>query len=186
MFPSHDPVGQLTVTFRRNDGESINLPVNSIESVEDAIISFPTDASPSSTNRQFIINSLDVENEEPVLGQVEELTQEEIRVRAINAYSAQNRAVTQQDYLSLVYRMPAKFGVVKRANIVQDKDSFKRNLNLYVISENIDGDFIASPSTVKENVKTWINQYKMINDTVDILDGQVVIVTGKHTSSNFF
>ena len=168
------PVGQLTVTFRRNDGESINLPVNSIESVEDAIISFPTDASPSSTNRQFIINSLDVENEEPVLGQVEELTQEEIRVRAINAYSAQNRAVTQQDYLSLVYRMPAKFGAVKRANIVQDKDSFKRNLNLYVISENIDGDFIASPSTVKENVKTWINQYKMINDTVDILDGQVV------------
>ena len=105
---------------------------------------------------------------------MEELTQEEIRVRAINAYSAQNRAVTQQDYLSLVYRMPAKFGAVKRANIVQDKDSFKRNLNLYVISENIDGDFIASPSTVKENVKTWINQYKMINDTVDILDGQVV------------
>ena len=138
------------------------------------MISFPTNAFPASVNRQFIINSLDVENEEPVLGQVDNLSQEEIRVRAINAYSAQNRAVTKQDYISLIYRMPSKFGAVKRANIVQDKDSFKRNLNMYVLAEDTDGNLTTATSTVKENVKTWISQYKMINDTVDILDGQVV------------
>jgi hypothetical protein len=168
------PSGDLVVTFRKNDGETINLPVNSVDSIDDAVISFPTNAFPASVNRQFIINSLDVENEEPVLGQVDNLSQEEIRVRAINAYSAQNRAVTKQDYISLIYRMPSKFGAVKRANIVQDKDSFKRNLNMYVLAEDTDGNLTTATSTVKENVKTWISQYKMINDTVDILDGQVV------------
>jgi len=168
------PSGELTVTYRRNNGDSVNLPVGSVNSISDSILSFPTDASPSTANRQFIETSLDVENEEPILGQVNKLSPDEIRVRAINAYSAQNRAVTQQDYISLIYRMPSKFGAVKRANIVQDKDSFKRNLNLYVMSEDLEGNLIQTSSSIKENLKVWLNQYKMINDTIDILDGQVV------------
>ena len=70
--------------------------------------------------------------------------------------------------------MPSKLGAVKRANIIQDPKSFKRNLNLYVVSEDRSGDLIKSPQTVKENVKTWLSKYKMINDTIDILDGQIV------------
>jgi len=95
-------------------------------------------------------------------------------VRAIDNYAAQNRAVTKQDYISLIYRMPAKFGGIKRANIVQDTNSSKRNLNLYVISENSDGDLITASTTLKQNVKNWLNNYKMINDSVDILDATIV------------
>ena len=122
------PEGDLIVTYRRNDAESVNLPVNSINTVTDPLLSYSTDAPPSSATTQFIERSLDVDNEEPLLGQISANTQEEIRIRATNAYASQNRAVTKQDYLSSIYRMPAKFGAVKRANIVQDKDSFKRNL----------------------------------------------------------
>ena len=168
------PVGGLSVTFRRNNGDSVNVPVNSVDSVDEPQLSFNTDSPPSSENLSFIRSSLDVDNEEAILGNVADVTQEEIRIRALNSYSLQNRAVTQQDYISLIYRMPAKFGAIKRANIVQDKDSFKRNLNLYVISEDIDGNLTTTPSTVKENLKVWLNQYKMINDTIDILDGYVV------------
>ena len=168
------PSGDLIVTYRRNDGSNVNLPINSVNSITTPLLSFPTNAVPVSANRQFIENSLDVENEEPILGVVDKLVPDEIRVRAIDAFSSQNRAVTQKDYVSLVYRMPAKFGGVKRANIVQDRDSFKRNLNLYVISEDTDGNLTASSSTIKENLKVWLQQYKMINDTIDILDGQIV------------
>ena len=168
------PSGDLVVTVRRNDGESVNLPVGSVETITNPILSFPTDGLPSGGNLQFIKNSLDVENEEPILGSVNKLVPDEIRLRALGAFSAQNRAVTQNDYLSLVYRMPSKFGAVKRANIVQDKDSFKRNLNLYVVSEDLDGNLTSTSSTIKENVKTWLNQYKMINDTIDVLDGKIV------------
>ena len=69
--------------------------------------------------------------------------------------------------------MPAKFGSIKRANMVQDKNSFKRNLNLYITAEGIDGKLALGSSTLKENLKTWLSQYKMINDTVDILDGKI-------------
>ena len=168
------PAGDLIVIYRRNNSDSVNLPINSVNTITDPILSFPTDAAPSSEDTVFIRNSLDVENEEIILGDVERLDPNEIRIRALNAYSAQNRAVTQQDYISLIYRMPTKFGAVKRANIVQDKDSFKRNLNLYVVSEDIQGDLATTSSTIKENLKVWLNQYKMINDTIDILDGQVV------------
>ena len=168
------PSGDLVVTVRRNDGESVNLPVGSVETITNPILSFPTNGLPSGGNLQFIKNSLDVENEEPILGSVNKLVPDEIRLRALGAFSAQNRAVTQNDYLSLVYRMPSKFGAVKRANIVQDKDSFKRNLNLYVVSEDVDGNLTTSSSSIKENLKTWLSQYKMINDTIDILDGQIV------------
>jgi hypothetical protein len=70
--------------------------------------------------------------------------------------------------------MPPQFGAVKRCNIVQDKDSFKRNLNLYVISEDADGNFVESTDTLKNNLKTYLSNYKMINDTIDILDARVV------------
>ena len=75
----------------------------------------------------------------------------------------------------MIYRMPAKFGSVKRAALVQDRDSFnQRNLNIYVVSENTNGDLVASNSVLKTNLKTWVEQYKMINDTVDILDAKIV------------
>ena len=168
------PAGDLIVTYRKNEGSSVNLPVNSVSAITNPILSFTSDTQPSSDVVQTMENSLDVENEEAILGEVNKLDPDEIRIRSINAYSSQNRAVTQQDYISLVYRMPPKFGAVKRANIVQDKDSFKRNLNLYVISENIDENLTTTSSTIKENLKVWLGQYKMINDTIDILDGQIV------------
>jgi hypothetical protein len=168
------PAGDLVITYRRNNESAINIPINSVNSITDAILSFPNSDDVSSSDRTFAENSLDVENEEAILGDSNSLTPEEIRIRALNSFSSQNRAVTQQDYVSLAYRMPAKFGSIKRANIVQDKDSFKRNLNLYVLSQGVDGFLTTTTSTTKQNLKTWISQYKMINDTIDILDGQIV------------
>ena len=69
--------------------------------------------------------------------------------------------------------MPSKFGAVKRANIVQDTDSFKRNLNLYLVAENEQGHLTTATNTLKNNVKRWLNNYKMLNDSIDILDGKV-------------
>tara|TARA_B100000900_G_C20411621_1_gene647068 strand:- start:299 stop:850 length:552 start_codon:yes stop_codon:yes gene_type:complete len=70
--------------------------------------------------------------------------------------------------------MPAGFGKVKRVNIVQDPRSTRRNLNLYVLAENANGKFSAPTSKLKTNLKTWIDRYRMINDSVDILDGKII------------
>ena len=70
--------------------------------------------------------------------------------------------------------MPSNFGSVKRANIVQDKKSIKRNLNLFVLSEDTAGALTQASVTLKNNLKTWLNKNKMVNDTIDILDAYII------------
>ena len=164
--------GPLTIAFRKNTIDSVNTPAGGVTTILNSSFVFKN-ADLSTANRSSIIASLEADNEEPIVGQTKTLTPEEIRIRALDSYASQNRAVTRQDYLSLVYRMPANFGSIKRANIVQDKKSFKRNLNLYVVSEDFNGKLISTPSTVKENLKIWLNKYKMVNDTIDILEGKI-------------
>ena len=72
--------------------------------------------------------------------------------------------------------MPSKFGAIKRASVVQDVNSFKRNLNIYTISENQNGNLSLPTTTLKNNLKTWLSRNKMINDTIDILDAKIVNV----------
>ena len=45
---------------------------------------------------------------------------------------------------------------------------------MYVISENKRGKLVNSNSTIKTNLKTWLNQHRMINDTIDILDAYII------------
>jgi len=167
------PDGTLTVICRRQTAEDVNLPIGSINGISSPVLSY-TVSNVSSANQSSIRDSISVYNDEPVTGQIAAMTPEEIRMRAIDAYASQNRAVTKQDYLSMIYRMPGKFGAIKRANILQDKDSFKRNLNLYVVSEDSSRNLSLASSTLKKNLKIWLNQHRMINDTIDVLDGRIV------------
>jgi hypothetical protein len=164
----------LAVVYRSNGSNNINISTDSLDSVTDVNIKFKNPSGLSEQSIRGVISSLEFENEEPIVGDTSKASSEEIRQRAYGAYSAQNRAVTREDYKALIYNMPGKFGSVKRINIVQDKDSFKRNLNLYIVSENRNGNLIPSPTTLKNNLKTWITNYKMVNDTIDILDGKIV------------
>jgi len=165
----------LTIAMRKNSSDSVNAAVNSINSVIGPKVEF-RNSSYSEADAINLISNFEVENEEPIVGSVAAPSVDELKMRAINSYASQNRAVTRQDYLSVIYRMPAKFGSIKRANIIQDPDSAKRNLNLYVLAEDVNGDFIAASTTLKRNLKVWLNQYKMINDTIDILDAKIVNV----------
>jgi len=163
----------LSVNYRVNNVDNVNAAVGSVTKVVQPIVEFPKS---SYTNQEAsaLISAFEVNNEEPIVGFTELPTTDEIKTRAIDAFASQNRAVTRQDYINLIYRMPAKFGSVKRANIVQDTNSFKRNLNLYVISEDANGNLTNSSVSLKKNVKEWLNNYKMVNDTIDVLDATIV------------
>jgi hypothetical protein len=121
--------------------------------------------------------SLEVSNVEPIVGATTNPSVGELKQTIAGVFAAQNRAVTEQDYKSLIYAMPPQFGGIKRCSLYRDSDSFKRNLNLYVISEDNNGYLTETNSTIKQNLKTWIGQNKMINDTIDILDAKVVNIT---------
>ena len=96
------------------------------------------------------------------------LNRNEVKVLALT------RKKIQADYENIAYRMPAQFGSVKRVSVQKDPDSLKRNLNMYVVSEDSNGKLAKTNSTIKNNLKTWVDNYRMINDTVDILDPYII------------
>ena len=121
-----------------------------------------------------IMNSIEVSNETPINGEVRTPDTNELKQRIYDTFPTQNRAVTQADYENVAYRMPYKFGSIKRVSVQRDPDSAKRNLNMYVISEDEFGSLVKTNTTIKKNLKTWLNQYRMINDTIDILDPYII------------
>tara|TARA_Y100000296_G_scaffold8911_2_gene10484 strand:- start:801 stop:2597 length:1797 start_codon:yes stop_codon:yes gene_type:complete len=164
----------LRVSYRINTGRDINAAINTVTTIKTPLFKFSRQAELQASTRASVTTSLEVTNEQPFVGNLALPSSEEIKQRTMSYFAAQNRAVTAQDYQAIVYGMPAKFGAIHRAQIVRDFDEFKRNLNLYIISKDANGKLTSANSTLKSNVKSWIMQYKMINDTVDILDAEIV------------
>ena len=126
------------------------------------------------SKRQRVISSVEVYNPQQIIGDLEIPDSNEIIIRAKNQFASQNRAVTIQDYKAMTYSMPAKFGGIKRCRVDVDKDSFKRNINLYVTTEDLSGNLIDCNQTLKHNLKTWIEHYRMMADSFDVLDARII------------
>ncbi len=163
----------LTIICRVNDSETVNASAGKLKTVTNAIFSFGDTSSLAAGTISTVQQSLEIENEEPIVGDVSLPTSEELKVRIFDSFATQNRAVTQTDYQALIYRMPPQFGAIKRARVIRDEDSFKRNLNIYMISEDSDGNLVQTNDSIKKNLKTWLQTNKMVNDTIDILDAKI-------------
>lgn len=166
----------LTVVYRTTNPTNSNVAAGSLNVVSRARLSFNDESTLNTGLVNEIRNSIEVANEVPIVGDVTNPSTVEIKRRIYDTFPTQNRAVTQADYENLAYRMPGKFGSLKRVSAQKDQDSLKRNINMYVISEDTQGKLIDSNSTIKTNLKTWLNQHRMINDTIDILDTYVINV----------
>ena len=166
----------LKVTYRVNLGGNVNVASGQLKRVMHPIFSFENIVNLDQTVISTVMGSIETFNTNPILGDTENPSSEEIRTRTRDFFATQNRAVTQKDYEALIYALPPRFGAVKRCAVVQDPDSFKRNLNLYILAEDVSGDLAHAGQSLKENVKMWLSNYKMINDTIDILDGYIINV----------
>ena len=166
----------LTIIYRVTNPTNSNVSVGSLRNVASRIFDYENRSTLSNVTVQEINESLEVYNEMPIVGDVSYLTSEELKRQVFDTFPTQNRAVTQADYENVVYRMPVKFGSIKRVSVQRDPDSQKRNLNMYVISEDKFGKLTATNMTIKNNLKTWLNNYRMLSDTIDILDPYILNV----------
>ena len=184
------PTGKsLTVVLKTNPfTQGFSSPVGTVTQVSTAEFQFNDQSSLSPNIVEAVEASLEVNNEEAIIGSNVELTREEIRVRAKSHYSMQNRAVTARDYESLAYSMPPQFGTIRRCKIYNDPSSASRRLSMFVMSQDEEGFVVPTNSIIKNNLKNWLSIYRSINDTVDIMDAKVVnfgIEFSVVTSQNF-
>jgi len=164
----------ISVTYRVNDSTNVNVGAGNLNNVVSPIFTFSDPTSLDSSVLSFVRSSLEVNNEESIVGQTVNLESEEIKVRAKNYYATQNRAVTKQDYEAIAYNMPNKFGLIKRINVVNDPYATNRKMAMYVISENENSQLTTSSNRIKENLKSWLLQYKAINDVIEIFDAKII------------
>ena len=165
----------LTIVYRINATRDTNASINTITNIVDTSFDFNSESTLNSTSVLSTKNSLEVTNEEAFVGSAPLPSAEEIKRRAFGVYSMQNRIVTKDDFLAAAYNMPANFGTIHKVNVMQDSDSFnQRNINLYVMSRNAKGKLVQANNTIKQNLKTYLMRLKMINDSIDILNANII------------
>ena len=164
----------LTVLYRSNNINNVNAPVGTVTEANITNFVFKDEFDLSATKVADVKSSIEVINPDPIIGDLTSETADEVRQKSYGVFYSQNRAVTLQDYKSMVYSMPTKFGAISRCAIVKDKDSFKRNLNLYIMCKNSSDQLTTANLSIKQNLKSWINRYRMINDSIDILDARII------------
>ena len=164
----------LIIEYRALDNRRANAAAGQINKVVSTVFAYPDESIVPDGVRSDLAASTEVFNDKPVVGSTQNVDIDEMKLRISSKFASQNRAVTKKDYESIIYGMPAAFGKVTRCVVTRDENSLKRNLNTYVISEAPNGTLQAANSVLKNNLKTWIEQYKMISDTIDILDAKIV------------
>ena len=158
----------LFVKYRVGGGKDSNLGVNVINSVDD--IEFNV-SGPNSTFNTQTVQSLRVNNITPAVGGADAPTIEEIRNMVSYNFAAQNRAVTLNDYKSLIETMPSTYGAPAKVNVMEEDNKIRIKLLSYDDQGNLT-DTVST--TLKNNIITYLSEYKMINDYVDIVSGEVI------------
>jgi len=158
----------LFVKYRVGGGKNSNLGVNAITNVDDVefIVSGPV----ASYNSQ-VVQSLRVNNITPAVGGADAPTIEEIRNMVSYNFAAQNRAVTLNDYKSLIETMPSTYGAPAKVNVMEEDNKIRVKLLSYDDQGNLT-DTVSN--TLKSNILSYLSEYKMINDYIDIVSGEVI------------
>jgi hypothetical protein len=168
----------LTVRYLTGGGVASNVPSNDLTNLT-ANIQF-LNSNLNSVTAQTIFDSLAVTNPIAADGGGDGDTVEEIRQNSSANFASQLRNVTQDDYLVRTLSMPAKYGVISKAYIEPTKaqslsaGESQSVLDLYVLSYNVNQQLATASPALKQNVTTYLSQYRMVNDSVNIKDGFII------------
>ena len=196
----------LTVTYLVGGGIQSNVASNTITQVD--FVNIANDATSYTSAEQGLYNqvvsSVAILNEEPARGGGNVESVEEIRQNALAFFNAQNRVVTDKDYLVRSYAMPSQFGQISKVFVVRDEQinaigredsgSLELNndenpynnrkyvvdpvapnaINLYVLGYDENKNLATLNTLVKRNLAKYLEQYRVLTDDVNILDAFVV------------
>jgi hypothetical protein len=158
----------IFVKYRVGGGKNTNLGANVVTSVD--TVEFDVNGPNSNINSQ-VLQSIRVTNITPAIGGSDQPTIEELRNMIAYNFAAQNRAVTLNDYKSLIETMPATFGAAAKVNVMEEDNKVK----IKILSYDDKGNLIDNVSnTLKNNIIEYLSEYRMINDYIDIQSGEVI------------
>ena len=170
----------LTVRYLTGGGIGANVEAGSLTVVDDTNITFLNPNLADSNLANTIFNSVASNNVLAADGGQDGDTIEELRRNATGNFQNQLRTVTQEDYIIRALSMPSNLGVIAQAYARPAKigeyqpGELPTVLDLYILSYDINKKLRTASSTLKKNLKTYLSEYRMINDSIKIKDAFII------------
>ena len=157
----------MFIRYRTGGGASGNVGSNTLTTP--GLYTMEVNGPNPQINRT-VKSSLRVNNPVPAFGGGDEPSTEQIKKMIRYNFSSQNRAVTLKDYVVLIDKMPGRFGIPYRSNVSERQNK----IEVSVLGVDNSGKLTnQSTNTLKENIASWLADYRMINDYVLVRDGRV-------------
>ncbi len=173
----------LTVRYRFGGGFSHNVSEKTIREIIFLDITFPKDV--DHEDAIIVRTSLDIMNLKKASGGSAPPTMTELRDQIPVARNSQNRVVTKEDLLARIYSLPSSLGRVFRAAMSETPNS-NGQIEIALVSRNFDGTLInfgsmqtktnelqVAKDNLKLNLKTYLESFRMINDSYIIMDAAI-------------
>jgi hypothetical protein len=170
----------LTVRYLTGGGVISNVPSNDLTQIANANISFLNSNLASTVSASAVFNSVAVNNPIAAAGGQDGDSIEELKLNSLGQFGSQLRAVTQDDYLVRALSMPSQYGTVSKAFIQSQKvvdllpGEVPSVLDLYVLTYNANRQLATTTDALKQNLSTYLSQYRMINDSIRIKDAFII------------
>jgi hypothetical protein len=179
------PNTTLFIQYRVGGGLESNVGVNVINTVGNVLFDV-NGASIEIANA--VRNSIQCTNVTAAIGGANPPSVEEVRNLVTFNFSSQNRAVTIGDYYSLIQKMPGQFGIPAKIGILENNNK----INVVLLTQDTNGKMTQNvPTVLKDNVATYLSNYRMMNDYVSVTTGKVIdlafeiyITIAKNTNQN--
>ena len=172
----------LTVEYLVGGGATSNVTAQSLTILSSGDVTF-FGSNLDSTLQSTVRNSLAFTNDKPAIGGANGDTNEDIRRKSIAQYPTQLRTVTLDDYSIRALSLPSKYGKISKVYVSQEdgrrnkaqEERYDTNaLALYLLSSNSQGNLTVADPALKENLKTFLGEYRMLTDAVRIKDAFVI------------
>jgi len=166
----------LTVRYLTGGGIVSNVPANTLTSFA-GTLNFNNY---NLAGGQTYYDSFAINNPRAATGGQDGDTLEEIKQNSSANFASQLRNVTQDDYLVRSLAMPPKYGVVSKVYVEPTKlqnvgiGDIPSTLDMYILSSDNQNRLVTGSAALKQNLSTYLSQYKIIGDTINIKDAFII------------
>lgn len=166
----------LTIKYLVGGGVAANVPANTVNTV----VGYDNNYTPDPARK------LTFNNPTAAAGGRDGDTVDELRENSLRAFNEQGRAVTLQDYTVRALSMASKYGSIAKVYITQDQltnpnsamdsiiDSNPLSLSLFALAYDNNKNLTPTTSTLKSNLKTYLSEYMVLTDALNIKDAFIV------------
>lgn len=166
----------LTIRYLTGGGVQSNVESNSLTNISTNNITFTNSTIADSNLANQIFGTLLVTNPNAAAGGSDGDDVNEIRQNSLGNFQNQLRNVTFNDYVIRALSLPSIYGTISKVYAEQPKVSSNSSntLDLYILSYNNLKQLTTATPALKQNLATYLSEYKMINDSIGIKDAFII------------